>query len=85
MARQYVLATIDYGNGERYDALYADGELIATPSDGKFTGFEVLDAIAMSNIAVSAKYVEVDRDFDERVVANTGWPESLADVETVDA
>lgn len=75
MSRTYTVTTIDFGEGYKSEALYADGRLIKQAEDGALSTTEVLEAIAFDNIAIRVEYVEA-KPFDE------DWPDRLESVPT---
>lgn len=78
---KYTLVMCDYGNGDRYEALYADGRLVAQPDGGgAFSGASMLEAIASSNATVEAKTIEVSEDYDTEVLSMDGYPELLDEI-----
>lgn len=73
----YTLVTVDHGGGDRYEALYSRGRLIAQSEDGAFSATAILEAVAADNIAVQVEYLELDPVYDEEVIAMSGWPADL--------
>lgn len=74
----FTLVTSDHGMGERYEALYLNGRKIAEPDGGgSFSAAGILEAVANHDIGVTPAYVDVTVEYDEEVLAMSGWPEDL--------